>query len=145
MQKESTNGPISKRARVLVAIGINPQSQRLLEAGARLAQGLDSELLAVHVQPKSKRASLYQANLNWHLQHAESFGAKMEVITGDDVAAAMVAYAQQKQITHLVLGQSEVSRWHEIRRGSVINRILREIARQSANIDLYIVTISSYT
>lgn len=128
---------------VMVAIGINPHSQRLLEAAARLAQGLNATLLAVHIHPPGIAGSLYETNLEWHFELARALGADTDVIEGADVAATLVQHAQQRGVTHLVLGQSDVTRWHEIRQGSIVNRLLREIARQGAAIDLYIVTGSN--
>ncbi len=61
----------------------------------------------------------------------------------DDVAATLVNYAVQQSATHLVVGQSDVSRWREITRGSVINRLQRMILQRGTRIDLYIVTSSS--
>lgn len=133
---------VSIPVRIMVAIGINPSSQRLLDAAAQLAQGLGGDLLAVHIKQPRSHASVYQANLDWHIHHARSLGAQVKVVTGKDIAKTLVAYAQAQQITHLVLGQSEVSRWREIRHGSLVNQILRQITHQSAGIDLYIVTSS---
>jgi hypothetical protein len=41
------------------------------------------------------------------------------------------------------VGQSDISRWREVTRGSVVNRMLRLIQEENAAIDLYIVTASS--
>lgn len=129
--------------RVLVAIGINPDSQRLLRTAARLAQGLGGELIALHVQATSDATSLYRANRDRHLQQARELGARTEIVSGSDVAATLVRYARARNITHLVVGQSDISRWREVTRGSVVNRMLRLIQQEHAGIDLYIVTASS--
>lgn len=129
--------------RVLVALGINPNSERLLRTAARLAHGLEGELLALHIAPPGSVASLYEANLKWHLDQARTLGAQVEIVQGSDVATALVEYAKAQRATHLVIGQSDVSRWREVTRGSVINRIQRMILRGNASIDLYIVTSSS--
>jgi two-component system sensor histidine kinase KdpD len=128
---------------VMVAVGINPHSQRLLDAAARLAQGLDATLLAVHVHQPNAQASLYRSNLDWQFGQARARGARTDVIEGQDVAATLVEHAQRRGVTHLVIGQSDVSRWHEIRYGSIVNHVLREIARQHVALDLYIVTSTS--
>jgi two-component system sensor histidine kinase KdpD len=129
--------------RVLVALGINPHSQRLLLTAARLAEGLDGQLFAIHIEPLGQVTSLYEANRSRYLDRARELGAQVEIVKGHDVAMTLVDYAQAHRITHLVLGQSDVSRWREITRGSVINRILRMILSRQAPVDLYIVTASS--
>ncbi len=129
--------------RVLVALGINPHSQRLLRTAARLAHSLDGELLALHITPPGQGGSLYRANLDWHLEQARELGAHVEIVEGADIATTLVNHAKARHVTHLVVGQSDVSRWREITRGSVINRMLRMILSQAPGIDLYIVTGSS--
>lgn len=134
--------PLSS-VRVLVALGINPYSERLLRTAARLADGLDGELLVIHITPPGNTATLYHTNLKWHLEQARDLGAQVEIVEGNDIAATLVEYATARRVTHLVVGQSDVSRWREVTRGSVINRLLRLILSQPSGIDLYIVTGSS--
>lgn len=139
----SADQPPRRAVRVLVGIGINPDSQRLLQTAFRLAQGLGGELLALHIQPPGNPTRLYRANLERHLQQARDLGARVEVISGHDIATTLVHYGRIHQVTHLVVGQSDVSRWHEVTRGSIVNRLLRLIQQQQAGIDLYVVTSSS--
>jgi two-component system, OmpR family, sensor histidine kinase KdpD len=129
--------------RVLVALGINPNSQRLLMTAVRLAESLSGELFVLHIEPPGMVTTLYEGNRTRYLEKARELGAHVEIVKGQDVAATLVDYAQSRQMTHLVLGQSDVSRWREITRGSVINRILRMILSRQVQVDLYIVTASS--
>ncbi|HEX6291208.1 MAG TPA: universal stress protein [Herpetosiphonaceae bacterium] len=129
--------------RVLVALGINPNSQRLLLTAARLAEGLQGQLFAIHIEPPGHVTTLYEANRTRYLNKARELGAHVEIVKGEDVATTLVNYAETHNMTHLVLGQSDVSRWREITRGSVINRILRMILSRQLGVDLYIVTVSS--
>ncbi len=133
----------SQQACVVVAVGINPHNQRLLTGAARLAQGLNERLLAVHIHLPGAQASLYRTNLEWQFEQARALGAHTDEIEGHEVVAALVAYAQRHNATHIVIGQSDVNRWHEIRYGTIINGLLREIARRHAALDLYIVTSTS--
>lgn len=122
--------------RVMVAIGINPNTERLLLRAARLAQGLNGELYAIHIQPTRVGSHGYQANVEWHLQQAHKLGAQVEIVRSDDVANALIQVGRQHGITHLVLGQSDISRWQEVLHGSIVNRLLR----YRSGIDIYIVT-----
>jgi two-component system, OmpR family, sensor histidine kinase KdpD len=139
----TTDNTPATAVRVLVAIGINPYSQRLLQTAARLAGSLDGQLLALHIAPPGKVTTLYEANLQRHFELARSLGAAVETVEGADIAATLVKHAQSRRVTHLVLGQSDVSRWREITRGTVNNRIQRLILNGGGGIDLYIVTASS--
>lgn len=133
----------SPRVRVLVALGINPYSERLLRTAARLAEGLGGDLHAVHIALRGHPTSLYEANLSWHIDQARQLGAHVEIVDGDDVATTLVRYAQRNGVTHIVLGQSDVSRWHEITRGSIVTRMQRMVLHDQLGIDLYIVTSNS--
>ena len=126
--------------RVLVALGINPHSQRLLQTAARLAHGLHGALLALHIAPPGNVTTLYEANIAWHVGYARDLGAQVTIVEGRDVAMTLIEFAKAQSVTHLVIGQSDVSRWREITRGSVLNRMLRTIREQQVGIDLYIVT-----
>jgi two-component system sensor histidine kinase KdpD len=124
------------RVRVMVAIGINPHTKRLLLRAARLAEGLGGQLYAIHIQPSGAASHVYHANVEWHLQQARQLGAEILLVRADDIAAALVQAGRQHDITHLVLGQSDISRWQEALHGSIVNRILRF----RSGIDIYIVT-----
>jgi len=58
-------------------------------------------------------------------------------LDADDPAAALVAYAKQHEITQIVLGSSARSRWQELTRGSVVQRVLRYAA--AAGVDVHVI------
>lgn len=126
--------------RVLVALGFNPHSQRLLQTAARLAHGLSGDLLALHIAPPGKVTSLYETNIAWQVGYARELGAQVTIVEGSDVATTLIEFAKAQHVTHLVIGQSDVSRWREITRGSVLNHMLRIMREQQVAIDLYVVT-----
>ena len=124
------------RVRVMVAIGINPSTDRLLGRAAKLADGLEGKLFAIHVRPSRSRSNVSAANVEWYLEKARQLGAEVDIVAANDIARALVQEARARGITHLVIGQSDISRWQEAVRGSIVNRILRF----RSGIDLYIVT-----
>lgn len=138
------NGSGYARASVMVAVGINPHSQRLLETAARLAAGLHADLIAVHIHVPGAQASLYRSNLQWQFEQAQALGAVTEELEGRDVAATLVAHARRRGTTLVVIGQSDVSRWYEMRHGTLATRVLHEIAQHHAAIDVYVVTSTSH-
>ena len=131
----NVTGAATAPVRVMVAIGVNPSSDRLLRRAAKLAHLLNGELFAVHIVTPRRGSNVSRANIDWHLQQARQLGAHVEVVQGKDIASALVQHARKHQITHLVLGQSDISRWREAVYGSIVNSILRF----RSGIDLYIV------
>ena len=58
---------------------------------------------------------------------ARDLGAQVVSLTGRNVSDAIIHFAQQENISHVVFGQSVRSRWDIFLRGSVINRFLSEV------------------
>lgn len=131
MEHLEPNRPVQ----VLVAIGINPDCGRLLGRAAALARALGGQLFAVHIHPPGHGTDITNANVEWNLQQARDLGAEVRIVEGRDIAEALISWGRENNVTHFVMGQSDISRWQEAVRGSVINRILR----MHAGIDLYIV------
>ena len=136
LEQPLTTGDRQARVRVIVAIGSNPSTNRLVRRAVKLAKGLGGDLVAIHIHAPGQHSNVYEANVGWHLEQARQLGADVHVVEATDVAATLVQYAREHGVTHLVIGQSDISRWQEALRGSIVNRILRF----RSGVDLYIVT-----
>ena len=66
-----------------------------------------------------------QQRLEEHAILAEDLGAEVIRTSSRDIAAKLIEIAKERQVTQIVLGQPARSRWEEILRGSVVNRLLR--------------------
>lgn len=124
-------GPI----RVMVCVGYNPISQRLIERASLLARAFGGELLAVHIQTADSAAPGYQTMLQRNLEYARSLGARTAIERGTAVAPTIAQFAQANGVTHIVMGESARSRLEEVRRGSLV----RQLLGASRGIDIYIV------
>ena len=58
---------------------------------------------------------------------ARDLGARVVTLTDKNVSDALIDFAQQENISHVVFGQSARSRFDILLRGSVINRFLAEV------------------
>ena len=63
--------------------------------------------------------------LEEHAVFAEDLGAEVIRTKGHDIARTIVEIVKERHVTQIVLGQPARSRWEEILRGSIINRLLR--------------------
>ena len=61
------------------------------------------------------------------MRMARDLGAKVVQLTDRNVADALIRFAQQENISHVVFGQSARSRFDILLRGSVLNRFLSEV------------------
>ncbi|PWT76609.1 MAG: histidine kinase [Chloroflexi bacterium] len=112
---------------VLVAFDKRPLAPHIIRAGWRLARGLKAPLLAVTVVEPGwdKSSDAGTTKLREYIQLAEDLGAEVMAIEGNDIAATIAQVAQDCHITQIVVGRPMRSRWEELFRGSVVNRLLR--------------------
>jgi two-component system sensor histidine kinase KdpD len=116
--------------KVMVCLSTRPGTERLLRVGARVAGRLASNWYAVYVnRPDDKGHGDPEAfhRLEEYQRMARDLGAQVVSLTGRNVADALIRFAQQESISHVVFGQSVRSRWDILLRGSVLNRFLSEI------------------
>ena len=141
MQSHAIPGPWPAGERLLVCVSPSPLSERLVRAGRRLAARLNTEWFAVYVEtPGHVRLSAAgQERVAHTLQLAESLGARAVTLTGRSIAETLVTFARTHNVTRIVAGKPLRSRWVELWRGSIIDRIIR----QSGDIDIYVISSSA--
>ncbi len=130
--------------KVMVCMASRGSAKKLLRTGARVAGRLAAEdWFAVYVETPDEEAGRIKpetyAILSENIRFAETLGAKVVKLTGGNVADALVKFAKETAVTHVVFGQSARTRWEIFWRGSVINRFLSEA--KDANV--HVVPISS--
>jgi two-component system, OmpR family, sensor histidine kinase KdpD len=117
--------------KVMVCLSSRPGSERLLRVGARVAGRLATNWYAVYVtRPDEDQGhgdpEAYQ-RLQEYQRMARDLGAKVVNLTDKNVSDALIRFAQQENISHVVFGQPVRSRWDILLRGSVLNRFLSEV------------------
>src|SRR5512136_1744455 len=124
--------------RILVCVGPNPRSVRLIRAARRMAAGLRAEWIAVNVEaPSHVRASVEdQRLLAEHMRLAESLGAETVTLTGHRVSDEILNYARLRNVGKIIVGKPTHPRWKDKLLGSPLD----EIVRGSGDIDVYVIT-----
>jgi two-component system sensor histidine kinase KdpD len=136
MQTRAIPGPWSASERILVCVSPSTLSERLVRSARRLADELDAEWFAVHVETPGGISSASRDRVARTLQLAEELGAKTTTMPGSEVVEATLAYARQHNITKVVVGKPLRPRWEELLRGSVVDRLIRN----SGPIDVYVIS-----
>lgn len=117
--------------KVMVCLTPRAGAERLLRVGARIAGRLGTSWYAVRVESPDKDAHHADPEefqrLEEYQRLARELGAEVVVLKDKHVADALIGFAQQENISHVVFGQSARSRLDILLRGSVINRFLAEI------------------
>ena len=126
--------------RVMVAVTPAPGTDALVRRAARMASRLKGDLDVVHVEvsdatrPGDRRAAGKLRQL------ADDVGARWYEIQGDDPTKAIVSFAQEHQITQIVIGSSQRSRWQQLAGGgSRVKRIID--AAGELGIDVHVIAL----
>jgi two-component system sensor histidine kinase KdpD len=132
--------------RILVAMSSDPpRTASLLRKASRIAGRLNSDWYCVYVQTPDEQADKIDATVQRRLvdniQMAQNLGAEVVKLEGDDVALAILRFAAQKGVSLLIAGQSTRSRWHKIRHGSVVSRLVNN----SSGLDVLVVSFAEST
>jgi two-component system sensor histidine kinase KdpD len=117
--------------KVMVCLSTRPGTERLLRVGSRIAGRLATNWYAVYVtKPEDDKGhgdpEAYN-RLEEYQRMARDLGAQVVNLTDKNVSDALIRFAQQESISHVVFGQSARSRWDILLRGSVLNRFLAEV------------------
>ena len=116
--------------KVMVCLSTRPGGERLLRVGSRVAGRLTTNWYAVYVtKPDDKGHGDPEAyhRLEEYQRMARDLGAQVVSLTDRNVSDALIRFAQQESISHVVFGQPVRSRWDILLRGSVLNRFLSEV------------------
>jgi two-component system sensor histidine kinase KdpD len=137
MQQNQIDAAWSAGESVMVCIDEQTQAQNLLRRGWRMANRYHTDLLGVFVEtpgwgsasPEQKRA------LEENLRFAEDLGAIVVRVQGSDVAKALIQVAHDKNVGSILIGHSRHGRLHELLRGSIVQKLLR----QAGDVDVHVV------
>jgi two-component system sensor histidine kinase KdpD len=117
--------------KVMVCLSTRPGTERLLRVGARIAGRLASNWYAVHVTKPDDDKGHGDPEAHHRLEEyermARDLGAQVVPLVDRNVSDALIRFAQQENISHVVFGQPVRSRWDILLRGSVLNRFLSEV------------------
>src|SRR5262245_31139433 len=136
MEEHAIRGPWETRERVVVAITGAPGGEALIRRAARMAMRAHAELFGVHVRSTDGLVRPPKPLLEGHRALLTEMGGMHHEIVGDDVGKPLIECARAENATQLVLGASRRSRWVELTRGSVINRVIRA----SGPIDVHVIS-----
>jgi two-component system sensor histidine kinase KdpD len=114
------------KERVVVAIAGAGGGDVVIRRAARLSMRARAELLGVFVRPTHGLADEDYPVLTEQKALLEQLGGRYYEIVGDDVGAALLAFAKGENATQLVVGASRRSRLEEWLRGSPVGRVIRE-------------------
>ncbi|MEO8459836.1 MAG: sensor histidine kinase KdpD [Dokdonella sp.] len=124
--------------RLLVCIGPDALSTRLVRTARRIASALHAQWFAVYVEtpaltrlPQAARDRVLRS-----LKLADRLGAETANLGGESVAAELLAFAAQRNVGRIIVGKPLRNRWYDRLRSSLVDQVIRE----SGAIDVYVIT-----
>ena len=127
MQAHAIGGPWAAGEHVLCCINEHPSSAELVRRGRRLADNLKGPLTVVYVESARhlNLSEIEKDRVADTLRIAERLGAETVTLPGREIAETVLEYARRKNVTQILIGKSERSRWFEILHGSVVRDLMR--------------------
>lgn len=108
LRQQGIEGAWPTAERLLVCVGSDVNSEKIVRGAARMASALKSDLIALHVSASDREAT-DKAGLRRTekaLRLAERLGATSARLSSVDIAAEILRYAKRNNITQIVIGRS---------------------------------------
>lgn len=137
MQLKQIAGPWKSGERLMVAVGPSPFSERLIRWTRRMAYNLEAPWLAVTVSTPDPLSEAAKERLARNVALARSLGGEIVGVSGEDVPSALLRLARQRNVTQIVIGKPQHTRWQTLLRGG---SLVDQVIRASGDIDIYVVT-----
>jgi two-component system sensor histidine kinase KdpD len=122
----------STLGRVMVCLSsLSPHAEQLLRKAARLADRLDAPWYAVYIQTPREEIhridAATQRQITNTLTLTQQMGGTPMTFKGSDIVAAIVAFAREYGITHVVMGRTQRPWYRRIMSRSILERLLHEV------------------
>jgi two-component system sensor histidine kinase KdpD len=138
LQERQTGVLWETAERIMVGVTGAPGTDAILRRASRMAARIKADLHVVHVQSYDGTQREREPRIDALAQLAADLGADWTEVRSDDPVQALMIYARHHQITQIVLGSSQRSRWQELTGGgSVVRRLTRQAAE--AGVDVHII------
>ncbi|MFJ4978390.1 ATP-binding protein [Streptomyces coeruleorubidus] len=126
------------RERIVVGLTGGPEGRTLIRRAARLAgKGAGGEVLAVYIARSDGLTSASPKELALQRTLVEDLGGTFHHVVGDDIPAALLAFARGVNATQIVLGSSRRRSWQYVFGPGVGATVARE---SGSDLDVHIVT-----
>ena len=125
--------------RIMVAVTAAPGTDVLLRRAARISARVKGELDVVHVISGDASRRRDQQAIDRLRELTANLGARWhELQSQEQPAPTLIAFAREHQITQIVIGSSQRSRWQELTGGgSIVRRVIREAG--AFGIDVHVI------
>ncbi len=108
LRQQGIEGPWPTAERLLVCVGADEGSEKIVRGAARMAAALKSDWIAIHLTPSDREVTDRSATkrIEKAMRLAERLGATTVRMNTEDLPAEILNYAKRNNITQIVVGRS---------------------------------------
>ena len=131
-----TTWPVAER--LLVSISPSPFSPQVVRAAKRMATALRAEWIVAYVETPGlvHLSEADRARLTDTLRLAEQLGAETVTLSGQRIGEELLAFAQARNVTKIVIGKPKRPLWRRLLFGSIADALVRG----SGDIDVHVIS-----
>ncbi|MDH6268890.1 two-component system sensor histidine kinase KdpD [Rhizobium sp. SG_E_25_P2] len=138
LKQNAIDGPWATGERLLVCVGSDPLSEKVVRVASRLASGLNAPWLVVSIERADREVEtperLQRIEALFHL--ASQLGAETRRVIGNDFVEEILKLARREHATQIVIGARKRSRMRALFARSLPDAL----ARQAIGLGVHIVT-----
>ncbi|WP_423066907.1 ATP-binding protein [Devosia sp. CN2-171] len=136
LRQGAIEGPWATAERLLVLVGSDPLSERVVRTASRLASGLNAPWTALSLaRPDAATGPAESQRLDETMRLAERLGATTMRVTGEDFVTEILRIARRENITQIVVGRPRRSLFARLTHRALPDELLA----RSGEINVHIV------
>lgn len=138
LKQNAIDGPWATGERLIVCVGSDPSSEKVVRVASRLATGLNAPWLVVSIERADREVETPERlqRIETLFRLAEQLGAETRRIIGNDFVEEILKLARRERATQIVIGTRKRSRWQKVFTRSLSDALVRK----ASGLGVYIVT-----
>ncbi|MCV3764724.1 sensor histidine kinase [Rhizobium sp. TRM95796] len=138
LRQNAIDGPWATGERLLVCVGSDPVSEKVVRVASRLASGLNAPWLVVSIERADREVETPERlqRIETLFRLAEQLGAETRRIIGNDFVEEILKLARREHATQIVIGARKRGRWQTVFSPSLTDAL----ARRASGLGVHIVT-----
>ncbi|MBC2775174.1 sensor histidine kinase KdpD [Rhizobium sp. AQ_MP] len=143
LKQNAIDGPWATGERLLVCVGSDPLSEKVVRVASRLASGLNAPWLVVSIERADREVETPERlqRIETLFRLAEQLGAETRRVIGNDFVEEILKLARREHATQIVIGTRKRSRWQR----HVTRSLPDALSRRASGLGVHIVTPDTST
>jgi two-component system sensor histidine kinase KdpD len=138
LKQNAIDGPWATGERLLVCVGSDTLSEKVVRVASRLASGLNAPWLVVSMERADREVETPERlqRIETLFRLAEQLGAETRRVIGNDFVEEILKLARREHATQIVIGTRKRSRWQKL----VTRSLPDALSRRASGLGIHIVT-----